>query len=417
MPKQVLFSVSLLALGAGLAAIATGATAQETKIVVPWQKPAGLEVPASCALPDYTEPHNTFYIDPVHGSASGNGSAAHPWNSLNTITMQGYISTMPAYWNATTKSMVNVMAKAPIHPGDVILLESGNYGNVLIQGYYGASNNALAGFDNSDFITIKAAPGATPVLGNLLLDGGGKWVFQGLTFENNAPNLHSRAYGFLVAFTGPHHDIIFDSNTLLSQANTSSWTQADWRANASSGIDDYGGSYDGATCVTMTNNMITNVSFGIETQRSENVLIKGNTIDYFLHTAIPYGSNHMVIENNLMTNRIDAGDIAEFHPQFMRGTPWGSGSPAVDHLSNVVIDSNIGIRQTDPNLPFTGQSMAETMGFDIYNGVSGRMSKLPTTLSLRIHGRAFPTMALTASSSLIILFLAMVPLPIFHGFL
>jgi len=203
----------------------------------------------------------------------------------------------------------------------------------------------------------------------------------------------------------------------LSQANTSSWTQADWRANASSGIDDYGGSYDGATCVTMTNNMITNVSFGIETQRSENVLIKGNTIDYFLHTAIPYGSNHMVIENNLMTNRIDAGDIAEFHPQFMRGTPWGSGSPAVDHLSNVVIDSNIGIRQTDPNLPFTGPSMAETMGFDIYNGVSGRMSKLPTTLSLRIHGRAFPTMALTASSSLIILFLAMVPLPIFHGFL
>jgi hypothetical protein len=144
-PKQVAFSVSLLALCAGLAAIATAATAQETKIVVPWQEPAGLEVPTGCALPDYAGPHNTFYIDPFHGSATGNGSATHPWNSLNTITTRGYISTMPRWWNAATRSMVSVMANAPIHPGDVILLESGNYGNVLIQGYYGASNNALAG--------------------------------------------------------------------------------------------------------------------------------------------------------------------------------------------------------------------------------------------------------------------------------
>ena len=368
MPKQILFSVSLLASCAGLAAIPTEATARETKIVVPWQKPAGLEVPASCAVPDYAELHNTFYIDPVHGSASGDGSAAHPWNSLNTVTTLGYISTMPGWWNSTTKRMVNVMPNAPIHPGDVILLESGNYGNVLIQGFFGASNHSLAGYDNSDFITIQAAPGATPVLGNLLLDGGGKWVFRGLTFENIAPNLNSRAYGSLAAFTGPHHDIIFDSNTLSSQADISGWTQADWRGNAASGIDDYGGIYNGATCVTMTNNAITNVSFGISTQRSDKVLIKGNTVNYFLHTAIPHGSNDLVIRNNLMANRIDAGDVAEFHPQFMRGSPWGSFSPTVDHLSNVVIDSNIGIRQTDPNLPFTGPDMSGTMGFDNYNG-------------------------------------------------
>jgi hypothetical protein len=62
MLKQILFSVSLLASWSGVAAIPTEATARETKIVAPWQKPAGLEVPASCAVPNFAEPHNAFYI-------------------------------------------------------------------------------------------------------------------------------------------------------------------------------------------------------------------------------------------------------------------------------------------------------------------------------------------------------------------
>jgi hypothetical protein len=348
--------------------VTNGPSSAAAQIVAPWPPMRGVEVPAGCEAPKISSTRRKFYVDPVNGAASGDGSEAHPWNSLQDVLTKGFVSSKPN----DPASPVSKTANPPrAFPGDAILLKSGDYGNIKIQGYYG-SGTTLVAFDNTNFITIEAAPGATPVLKNLLMIGGGKWVFRGLTIENIASNLDSHDYGSLVVFNGPHHDIIFDGNTVRSSADTSEWSQADWLAKAADGIFDYGGSYNGASCVTIINNNVVNTGNAMRLQRSDKVLVKGNSINYFIHDGIDYASNNMVIQNNIETNHIDAGDSARVHPDFMQGQPYGCSAAGqnCDTLSNLVIDSNIAIRQTDPNMPFAKISLVEgaIQGIDTFDG-------------------------------------------------
>jgi Right handed beta helix region len=363
MPTPLRFLAALLTCCLGVVMRPPLAAAE---IAPPWPPARGVEVPAGCESPKTSPTRHIFYIDPVNGAASGDGSESRPWNSLSDIVKKGLVSSKPYDPNSPA---VKAGKPAWVFPGDVIRLKSGDYGNIEIQGYY----SALVAFDNTDFITIEAAPGATPMLGSLTVVGAGKWIFRGLTIENIAPNLARHAYGSLVAFSTPHHDIIFDGNTVRSSSDISAWSQADWLAKAADGIFDYGGAYNGASCVTITNNKLINVGNGMRLQRSDKVLVKGNTIDYFTHDGIDYGSNNMTIQNNIETNHIDAGDIAKVHPDFMQGQAYGCNAAGqnCDTLSNLVIDGNIAIRQTDPNMPFAKISVVEgaIQGIDTFDGI------------------------------------------------
>jgi hypothetical protein len=56
------------------------------------------------------------YVDPVNGSASGDGSAGKPWRTIQDV----------------------VDGSAPIKPGDTIWLRSGYHGVLAISGRYNA---------------------------------------------------------------------------------------------------------------------------------------------------------------------------------------------------------------------------------------------------------------------------------------
>jgi len=89
-----------------------------------------------CAEPPATF-RSVWYIDPVNGktaAAGGNGSQAHPWNSLSAVTnaVTGYsyplLSTAPyRHLNAAGTAYVFATGSGagPIKPGDEILLMSG----------------------------------------------------------------------------------------------------------------------------------------------------------------------------------------------------------------------------------------------------------------------------------------------------
>ena len=100
-------------------------------------------------------PRSTFgkiwYVDPVNGKApagGGDGSQAHPWNSLRGIaggqwtnagfTVPGYtrplLSSVPYYHRIATgyANVADTLGSPPIKPGDEILLMSGNYGDIYI---------------------------------------------------------------------------------------------------------------------------------------------------------------------------------------------------------------------------------------------------------------------------------------------
>ena len=94
-----------------------------------------------------------YHLDPVRGSADGDGSPQNPWRTLDEVVRAGLIQSQ--HWQSLPHSPDSQLTPtnpgAPIGPGDTLLLHDGDHGRVLIQGAY-----------NSQPITITAAPGAHP---------------------------------------------------------------------------------------------------------------------------------------------------------------------------------------------------------------------------------------------------------------
>ena len=95
------------------------------------------------------------------------------------------------------------------------------------------------------------------------------------------------------------------------------------------------------TCISVTNSHISNVEFGASVS-ANNMLFSGNEIEHFGDDGIDYNASNIMITKNYVHDGVDLADGA--HPDGLQGYPG--------KYSNVVIDSNRVIRQTDPNLPF-----------------------------------------------------------------
>jgi hypothetical protein len=190
--------------------------------------------------------------------------------------------------------------------------------------------------------------------------GGSKWIFRNLTFESlNDTGEHAQGGSankdyWLVSLIGPHQNIVFDGNRVLSQADVEAWGIEDWLDKRASGVLDTGGE-----CIAITGNDVRNIGFGIQTQKSSQVVIDGNIIDYFSDDGIDYGSNQLIISNNKITNSIEDGD--KFHRDAMQGQPYDGATTVTD----VKITDNTVIRIVDKSLKFPGF----LQGIDTFDGI------------------------------------------------
>ncbi len=87
---------------------------------------------------------------------------------------------------------------------------------------------------------------------------------------------------------------------------------------------------------------------------ANNMLFSGNEIDRFGDDGIDYVASNILIAKNYIHDALDLGNGA--HMDGMQGYPGAS--------SNVVIDSNRVIRQTDPKLPIPNN----LQGIDAFDG-------------------------------------------------
>jgi hypothetical protein len=332
------------------------------------------KVAANCAVPNVASNGHTFYIDPVSGNDTGDGSQAHPWKTLQTVlntkvSTQRYVA---PYWNAAG-AVVNAgkttafNASAPIHAGDTILLMNGAYGDVWVSAV------------NSDFITVKAAPGQLPVLTSLSVISSGKWVFSGLKIQhinNRSLSMSGKdpSNGNLVVITsngaagekggvvGPSTDIIFSGNVLSSADDTSSWSLNDWKQKSSNGIRINGAPLStglGASCVAITNNDISDVNFGIQDAGS-NTLVDNNRINHFNNDAIRIEADSISVTNNVLTNAISYDQSPYAFVNMFASSP--DGTTAYER-KNLIVDSNTMIAQTDPSLKYASTIVAGVNSF------------------------------------------------------
>ncbi len=310
------------------------------------------EVYPGCAQPGPIG--KVWYVDPANGKTpadGGDGSQTAPWSSLQGVVSSaptaGYtrplLSSIPYVHRqplpGTTQRVYADQAGAVVHPGDEILLMSGQYGNISIGAY-------AVQVTNSAFVTIAAAPGQTPVLSSLAILASSNFVFSGLKVQS----LGSSGRGLINISDGGA--TLPTSNIILHNLNVSSadpsvyatWTQAQWAANTRVGVNVKGGN---TTCVSVVDSHITANHFGLAVF-ANNMLVTRNEIDHFGDDGIDYGASNISMTHNFIHDPMEWNIGA--HIDGMQGYPGT--------FSNVVIDSNRIIRQTDPNLPFSSYLQA-----------------------------------------------------------
>ena len=328
------------------------------------------QVYSGCAVPSATYRH-VWYIDPMHGKtpvAGGSGSQASPWNSLSGAISGGWgasgysvpgytrplLSSVPYVHIANGKlvAVADQLGNPPIQPGDAIMLMSGNYGDI-----------GIGDFDlpttNSDFVTVQAAPGQTPVFSTLLLNRTNKWVFDAIKVQSlMGTNGNTQA---LVGLTDqgsayPTTDIILENMQISSADSTAGWSQAQWVAQArwgfvASGLAGNGTNGEPNTrCISLAGSHIQNVRVGA-ILAANNLLFTNNVIDHFGDDALDYAANNLAITHNTIHDNLNVGDGN--HEDAMQGQngPLAPGA-ALNYFSNILIDSNLVVRQTDPQLAF-----------------------------------------------------------------
>ena len=318
----------------------------------------GAAVYSGCAVPSLTSTHHTFYVDPVHGNLSGDGSAAKPWSTLadvlnpanKLISTQGHAGSK--YGRGIDTALHPVNPTGPVKSGDVILLKSGNHGSPTVTNMY-----------NDDFITVAAAPGATPVVSKLALVSSGKWMFQGITFEGmastatGAKSAASSSAGLVTAgrgdWEGQTTDIVFSGDVFRTASSTSGWTNYDWLNkpyNMSVWIF--------APCVSVTDSHVYNILNGIVVSGQKS-LVQGNTVEMFANDAMDLTTSNLLIKSNTIKNGVNT--IADnAHADGIQG--WSTISKGVPILNtNVVVDGNI--------LTKTGNATVTYMqGISIFDG-------------------------------------------------
>ena len=321
------------------------------------------EVYPGCAQPGPTG--KVWYLDPVNGktpAAGGNGSQTAPWNSLQGVLSfrfpPGYtrplLSSVPYYHIVDGKRsyVADQLGSPPIQPGDTIMLMNGNYGDIGIGDY-------MQQVVNPSFVTVEAAPGQTPVFSTLYIRSTNKWVFNGVKVQSLLGTNNNKQALVTVTDQGAAHptsDIILENMQISTVDDATSWTKAQWQAQGRSGFREVGGVGNGTngqpstTCISMTGSKIRNVRFGAALFGNKS-LFQNNDLGYFGDDGIDYGANFLTIAHNYIHDNFDIADAN--HEDAMQGQN-GPLPPGVvfNRFSDILIDSNLVIRQTDPKLAF-----------------------------------------------------------------
>jgi hypothetical protein len=138
---------------------------------------------------------------------------------------------------------------------------------------------------------------------------------------------------------------------ISSQDDAEAWTQAEWVANARNGfsvLSSAGGV--NTKCVSLTGSHISNVKTGASLTASQ-LVFSNNQIDHFGDDGIDYAASNLAITKNDIHDNLDIGDGV--HQDAMQGQigilPPGA---TVNYFQNILIDSNLIVRQSDPELAF-----------------------------------------------------------------
>lgn len=268
-----------------------------------------------------------YYVDPQRGSNSNSGSKASPWKTLAEV----------------------FKSRKRFNGGDTIH---------LYRGYHGAPT--ITGINSRD-VYIRAVPGHSPAVRNLVFMNAHHWYIKGLTVSTfttpkNHPDMGTKGSGILIddqRNENSHHNTI-EKCSLYTEPDSSHFTATDW-GNKKAGIQVYGN----------YNKLIGNHLYnggGIQIgYHSNHTLIRGNVVENIGTDAFGMRGNYCIVEQNLFMNSYKVNGN---HNDLFQG--WGS-------KGNIVRNNELRA-YTDPNRkyitntqPYGGAS--QTQGIGLFDGL------------------------------------------------
>ncbi len=279
-----------------------------------------------------------FHVDPASGSDAGDGSAAHPWKSLQAV-VDGRVETRG--WDALPwndgRRLIPVNAGQPVKPGDTIWVHAGDHGALVIDGAY-----------NSAPVTLAAVPGASPRFTRVQVRSSRNWVLSGFSVSpshGGAPAASPLVGVDDDGWGGPASDVAIDGFEIFTVPDERVWTsRGDWDANA---VDAIGA---GAARVTVRNCRIRNVAYGIAVS-GQGSRVEHNLVDGFCGDGLRGLGDDEVFEYNLVKN---ARDVNDDHRDGFQSWSFGPGGVGTGVVRNVTLRGNVIIGYDDPSVPFAG---------------------------------------------------------------
>ncbi|MCB0664933.1 MAG: right-handed parallel beta-helix repeat-containing protein [Saprospiraceae bacterium] len=273
-----------------------------------------------------------FFVDPVHGSMSNDGSAASPWKTLeevfenNLIETQSY-SPLPYSENSI---LVPKNAGAPVKSGDTLMLRDGYHGTIFYRGIY-----------NNDYITIMNQSGHEPMLGNIFISAGSRFIFDGLTITPEAAPSFFYSQLFRLeshGYHGPSREVIVRNCQLRGISDASGWGLKEWNSVGSCiKIDGNASTVENCHCL--------NIDEGINIS-ADSCIVSGNSIVNFAGDGMRGQGSYLLFEYNLVKNCYDIDDNHD--DGFQAFT-----SPGYPLVGNV-LRGNVILNWEDPDQPFRG---------------------------------------------------------------
>ena len=249
---------------------------------------------------------NTFYVDPTEGSKNGDGSASHPWRTLEEVFASNLIETRRLARKPYIPGMplVPKNSGAPVKAGDTIVLMSGYHGQISEVGTY-----------NKKVITITAGEGQTPTLGSLHLRAAAKWTFRDLTIDpKQAKDFDAKSLVHFEShkYHGPTHHITMEDCKIHNAVDTTAWTAHDWNTRAANGITASGSHF------VLRNNRIKNIHFGI-VANGDDIVAEQNTIQNYSADGMRGAGDRITFEGNTIewSYKVDDNhdDAIQFYQQ------------------------------------------------------------------------------------------------------
>ncbi|QSQ22980.1 right-handed parallel beta-helix repeat-containing protein [Pyxidicoccus parkwayensis] len=277
-----------------------------------------------------------FWVDPVRGSPSGDGSAARPWRTLKEVIDAGLVETRN--WESLPyvegKVLVPRNVGAPVKAGDTLWLRGGYHGEVDVWSHY-----------NTGYVTVAAAPGEEPRLGRLLVRSSAYWVFKGLHISSEympVPQKTTLVQLEWHNYRGPVHHITLEGNVIQAVSDISGFTEADWVGRVGHGIvgDGWG--------LVIRGNHLKNVNYGIQVGAYDSV-VECNTVENFAGDGLRGLGDDSVFQYNTVKN---CYEVYADHRDGFQSWTYGPGGVGTGEVRNVVLRGNYILNYEDANQPF-----------------------------------------------------------------